>query len=80
MSKTLRIAQEFMDILTSNPPSMDQAMLKNSFKIVAAHDSGFVHSQLRIEPIHLNKYNTVHGGAIAYLVDVCGSVSMAAKR
>ena len=54
--------------------------MNQNLKVLQAFTDGHVLSQLRVQSHHLNRYNTLHGGMIGYLIDVCGSASIAAKR
>ncbi len=59
---------------------MDIAMIgHDNMKIISATSDGIVKLKVSVQDQQLNWSGNVHGGFMAYLVDVCGSLAITAR-
>lgn len=67
-----RVFQSFVDA-----GGVEATLLRNMSVISAKY--GTVRCHMKIEPAHLNRFQTLHGGTIAALVDVVGSLAISSR-
>ncbi|KAJ9068409.1 hypothetical protein DSO57_1028985 [Entomophthora muscae] len=53
--------------------------IASNLQIISASEDGEVICKLKVEDIHLNPHKSMHGGFISSLVDIGGSLAIAAK-
>lgn len=53
---------------------LHRAILKKLTVVMSSN--GKIHCRMPVEEIHLNRDNTLHGGVLATLVDIAGSLSI----